>query len=610
MKRKSASCILLLSLFVVLSKYNLAQKVINYGIEGWAVNTKGGRGGEIIRVTNLNSSGPGSLADAIAGNGARIIVFEVGGIIDLEGDTLTISNPYVTIAGQTAPSPGITLINGSLSINSNDVIIQHIRARPGASGHEVGWEPDGISTRSAYNVIIDHCSISWAVDENCSASGPRFSGTTPDTWRLLTSHDVTISNNIISEGLSHATHIKGEHSKGTLIHDNATNIAILRNLYAHNKERNPLFKGGARGVAVNNFIYNPGGSAIRYNLVASEWTGYTWDTGRVTVVGNVMQYGPNTGDIPLLYVNNGPCEVYIDDNIAKDTAGNDVDVYRGDSEKLMDTKPIWNSNIQISPADEVKDNIITYAGARPWDRDEIDTRIINEMLAGNGSIIDLETEVGGYPTHSPTNDDFNQEEWNMDYILPISDNIFISNLNNHDSVHKETNFHVEADANSYEVDINYLELLVNGVSEGRISTPPYHWELSRSSTGDLKLLIIAEDANIYWVASDTVQIHIIDTIATDVKNQKIQVTNVLAASSFPNPFVDLVTINFYLPHPKHVVIVVYNSMGQEVETLVTGYKPQGHHTISWNPKGWSSGVYYYRISTSEEVICGKLTYCK
>ncbi len=93
-------------------------------------------------------------------------------------------------------------------------------------------------------------------------------------WREAASHNITFSNNIIAESLAVATHAKGEHSKGSLIHDNATNILIVGNLYAHNMERNPLFKGGVHGVVVNNLIYNPGWKALHYNLMANEWAGY------------------------------------------------------------------------------------------------------------------------------------------------------------------------------------------------------------------------------------------------------------------------------------------------------------------------------------------------
>ena len=389
--------------------------------EGWAASTPGGRGGKIIRVTNLNTSGSGSFAAAVAASGPRIVVFEVGGVIDLKGTHIRIRDPYLTIAGQTAPSPGITFIDGSIKIsNTHDIVIQHICVRPGASRHSTGWEPDGIALNSAYNVILDHCSVSWAVDENMSASGPRFEGSSPDDWRSNTSHAVTFSNNIIAEGLSYATHQKGEHSKGSLIHDNTSEIAIVKNLYASNVQRNPYFKGGARGVVVNNYIYNPGRKAMHYNLPSSEWQGYSYQTGKMTVIGNVLQYGPNTRNLSLLDVGNGPAEIYLEDNMAKDQSGKSVDVYDGSISKLVNIKPVWIDNLQPIPASDVRDYIVQNAGARPWDRDAIDTRIINEMLRGTGQIIDFETEVGGYPDHQPTYAPFNEEEWDLRTMIQIS----------------------------------------------------------------------------------------------------------------------------------------------------------------------------------------------
>src|SRR5690606_41183651 len=108
---------------------------------------------------------------------------------------------------------------------------------------------------------------------NLSASGPRLRGKTPADWGKATSRRVTFSNNIIAEGLAYATHAKGEHSKGSLIHDHATDILIVGNLYAHNYERNPLFKGGVQGTVINNLIYNPGARATHSNLNAEEWPG-------------------------------------------------------------------------------------------------------------------------------------------------------------------------------------------------------------------------------------------------------------------------------------------------------------------------------------------------
>ena len=135
---------------------------------GWAAATKGGAGGQVIRVTNLDAKGPGSFRAALETKGPRIVVFEVGGVIDLGASTLKIEEPFLTIAGQTAPSPGITLIRGGIDIMAHDVIVQHIRVRPGAAGGtwRKGPDFDSISTVGAYNVVVDHCSLTWGTDEN------------------------------------------------------------------------------------------------------------------------------------------------------------------------------------------------------------------------------------------------------------------------------------------------------------------------------------------------------------------------------------------------------------------------------------------------------------
>ncbi|HEY2627697.1 MAG TPA: hypothetical protein VGI57_01155, partial [Usitatibacter sp.] len=215
------------------------------GAVGWGANTEGGRGGHILRVTNLNPDGPGSFKAALETPGPRIVVFEVGGVIDLHRTVLKIREPYLTVAGQTAPSPGITLIKGGVDIHGHDVIFRHIRVRTGADGQakRSGWEPDALGTVSAHHVIVDHCSLSWALDENMSSSGPRFKGNNIAEWRANTSHDVTFQYNVASEGLADSSHSKGEHSKGSLVHDNVMNILFYRNIWAHNEERSPLFKG-------------------------------------------------------------------------------------------------------------------------------------------------------------------------------------------------------------------------------------------------------------------------------------------------------------------------------------------------------------------------------
>lgn len=404
------------------------------GALGWAAQTPGGRGGRIIRVTTLAGEGPGSLREAIEAEGPRIVVFEVGGVIDLGKKTLKLQNPFITIAGQTAPSPGITLIRGGMDISGHDVIVQHIRIRPGSAGGEwmSGWDEDGISTVAAYNVIIDHCSLTWATDENLSASGPRFTGSTPDEWRAGTSHNITFSNNLIGESLAYSTHSKGEHSKGSLIHDNVTGLLIVGNLYAHNYERNPLFKGGVHGVIANNLIYDPGPRAIHYNLAPEEWLAHPYEVGKMTAVGNVLRAGPSTPVDRLAFLmigGAGDLEYYGRDNIAVDAVGEPMRMfgsYTTTGARIIETRrpPVWWEGLTPIPAREVQVAVLSQVGARPWDRDMRDVLLIAEVAEGRGEIIDHEREVGGYPAvGEPTRKAFNPDDWDLRFMTPLRDDV-------------------------------------------------------------------------------------------------------------------------------------------------------------------------------------------
>ncbi len=392
------------------------------GAVGWAANTPGGRGGAILRVTTLASSGPGSFAEAVRTKGPRIIVFEVGGVIDLGEKTLKISEPFVTIAGQTAPAPGITLIRGGVDIATHDVIVRHIRVRPGSAGRpkRYGNDYDAISTQGgAYNVIVDHCSLTWATDENLSASGPRFAGATPDDWRKGTSHRITFSNNLLAEGLADSVHAKGEHSKGSLIHDNVSDILIVGNLYAHNMERSPLFKGGVRGAIVNNLIYDPGPRAIHYNLIAAEWGAQPYQVGEMAVIGNVLRAGPSTpNDLAMIMIGgSGDLRLHEHDNIAVDRLGRPLPMRGSYTTAPIRVTPFTPGPIPgVKPltARDVQDYVIRNAGARPWDRDPIDARIVANVIEGRGEIIDNEAEVGGYPEVAETRAPFEPNDWNLD----------------------------------------------------------------------------------------------------------------------------------------------------------------------------------------------------
>jgi hypothetical protein len=391
--------------------------------------TEGGKGGRIIRVTTLAKDGPGSLAEALAARGPRVIVFEVGGAIDLARSTLAIREPYITIAGQTAPSPGITLLRGGIDVRTHDVKISHLRVLSGADGQArmSGWEADSLSTVAAHNVVVENSTLMWGVDENMSASGPRFTGQTVEEWRAGTSRNVVFRLNLAAEGLANSSHPKGEHSKGSLIHDNATGIVFDRNVWAHNVERSPLVKGGAQVLMVNNLIYNPQARAVHYNLMDLEWAGHATVTGEITAIGNVLRGGNDTNPgLPFLMLGGvGDLAYYGRDNRAVDRHGNALPMFGRYGEtpaKLIEADaPLADvSGYEIMPTIEVETALLATAGARPWDRGAEEIRVLFFIAEGRGEILDSEDEVGGYPKLAETRAPFREADWNLDTMTPKS----------------------------------------------------------------------------------------------------------------------------------------------------------------------------------------------
>jgi hypothetical protein len=388
--------------------------------------TKGGAGGRIIRVTTLAKDGPGSFKEAIEAKGPRIVVFEVGGIIDFGFSGLEIKEPFLTIAGQTAPSP-ITLLKTGLDVKTHDVIISNLRIMTGAGDkpHFSDWEPDAFGTVAAYNVVVEHCSFLWAIDENMSASGPRFKGNTLAEWRANTSHDIVFRENLAAEGLAFASHAKGEHSKGSLIHDNTTNISFYRNVWAHNVERSPLVKGGSHVLMVNNLIFDPGHKAVHYNLMALEWVGRQYVNGEITAVGNVMRAGFSTdAGLPFLSLGgDGDLAYYGKDNIAVDRWGNpgpQFGRYGVTKAKLIEApKPLTPIDAYtVLPTEQLETSVLETVGARPWDRDPQDIRVLYYVAEGRGEVIDSEKQVGGYPKAAEKRAPFVEAEWDLATMTP------------------------------------------------------------------------------------------------------------------------------------------------------------------------------------------------
>ncbi len=360
--------------------------------------TIGGSEGTVLRVTTLAPDGPGSLRSALEDARPRLVVFEVGGVIDLQGRSLDVRHPFLTVAGQTGPDPGITLIRGSLTVETHDVMIEHIAVRPGDRGAEAHgeWSPDALGTHRGnagpvHHVVFDHCSATWAIDENLSASGPADVDSVADPD--VTSHDITLRHCLIAEGLSHATHPKGEHSKGTLIHDGVRNVVITGCLYAHNRERNPRLKGGTTSIVAGNVMYNWGAACVG---VGKHGNRQTLQPSETVLVGNVAIAGADSHTRLFVKSVDPGGRVFLRDNVA--VAANGTPIAMTDDGVVPMPAPDFPA---VHPWDAAAE-VLRSAGSRPAHRDPTDARIVRSVIDGGGTIIDSQEQVGGYPVRTQT----------------------------------------------------------------------------------------------------------------------------------------------------------------------------------------------------------------
>lgn len=354
------------------------------GAEGFGTDTPAGRGGEILIVDSLAAAGPGSLRAALEASGPRVVVFEVGGVIHLT-EHIRVHEPFVTVAGQTAPSPGITLSGAGLEISTHDVLIQHLRVRPGDAVE--GPKPknrDSISVvgtsdgnTDVFGVVIDHCSLSWAIDEIGSTN---YQGV----------HDVTWSNTLFTEGLWNSLHNEQPHSMGLLIGSHSRRIAVIRNVFAHNHDRNPVVSKDVSALVANNFVYDPGQFAIvMYN-------GRSCCPSLATIENNSVVFGVASDEgMPAVHITT---KVHKDSRVFVTDSG-EIEDQRG---VLVDERPVTVSPLTLVPAAELEPLLLDSAGAWPADRDEVDARVIAEIRAREGGPIDSPSEVGGQPDTGPT----------------------------------------------------------------------------------------------------------------------------------------------------------------------------------------------------------------
>jgi len=413
-KSNKTTAILLLNaallLFIVFS--GKSQQLAFLGAEGFGRFVTGGRGGTVEEVTNLNDSGAGSLRDACSKAGARTIIFRVSGTIMLQS-TLNIKNGDVTIAGQTAPGDGICVAGFQFSINANNVIIRHMRFRLG-NLNVAECECDAFGGRRISDVMIDHCSMSWSIDE---------------TGSFYNITNLTMQWCLLSESLYNSGHKKGNHGYGGI--QGGCGASFHHNLYASHTSRNPRFGGGKYYLDSvkkelvdfrNNVVFNWG-----FN------SGYGGEYGRQNMINNYYKAGPATNanvKNRIVQINRGnetdPGKWYIDGNFVAGfpeiTADNWAGGVQGADAATIGVRmsePFAVAPVTTQTPEDAYISVLKKAGAILPKRDAVDARIINEVKTGSckyggtydpktgvnlsyTGIINSQATVGGWPTLKST----------------------------------------------------------------------------------------------------------------------------------------------------------------------------------------------------------------
>ena len=361
------------------------------GAEGGGMYTFGGRGGKVLTVTNLNDDGPGSFRWACEQGGARIVVFNVSGNIVLK-TPIIVRAPYITIAGQTAPGEGVQISGESFQVDTHDVIVRHMRFRRGNT--HVWYREDSFGGNPVGNIMIDHCSCEWGLDENISFYRHMFDLHDGKPKRKVPTVNVTIQNTISAKALDTWNHAFGSTIGGE-------NSSFMRNLWADNTGRNPSIGWGGVFNFVNNIIYN--------------WVHRTADGGEYSTMSNFINNyykpGPLTPEGPISYrivksesrsnklfdypqygrIYAAGNIVEGNERVTKDNWDGGIQIadkdlpngIPGDVKALMHSdEPFAMPHLTIIPSDQTFDKVLSNVGATLPCRDIVDQRIVEEVRTG------------------------------------------------------------------------------------------------------------------------------------------------------------------------------------------------------------------------------------
>ncbi|MBN1951389.1 MAG: T9SS type A sorting domain-containing protein [Bacteroidales bacterium] len=611
------------------------------GAEGFGGNVTGGRGGVVYEVTNLNNSGAGSLREAVSTPGARTIVFRVSGTIQLESN-LTISSGDITIAGQTAPGGGITLSGYPLKIEASNVIVRYIRSR---LGDYRLIEDDAMNGRHQQGVMLDHCTMSWSVDETAS---------------FYDNADFTMQYCIISESLYHSVHDKGDHGYGGIW--GGQGATFHHNLIAHHTSRNPRFCGSRYTNQPdlelvdfrNNVIFNWG-----YNSV------YGAEGGSYNIVNNYYKRGPATGSNVRSRIiapdaddgtNNQPAGVlgifYVNGNYVNEypavTLNNWAGVHADASymSEIRSDVAFATDSVTTHEAEIALEHVLAQAGVILPKRDSVDVRVINEVITGvptygasygeGRGIIDTPEDVGGWPELesgiAPTDTDHDGMPDNWENANGL-------NANNPDDRNGDTDGDGFTNLEEYLNDIvagytyiirplhltitgygyDYIELAWEDVTDDET-----HFLLERKIGEDgtyTQVAEIAPDETSYSDPISTIDLYTYRLRSCNDKDTSLYTTPVsidllVGLDSriggnpeirvAPNPFHDELSVSLRTEVKEGLTLTLSDITGRTLATLYQGELPAGEHKLAWALGSVPEGIYYLTIETDNNKYLKKL----
>ncbi len=360
--------------------------------EGFGAAAVGGRGGRIFYVTTVEESGPGTLRQCIEATGPRNCVFRVAGTIVLDDAPLVIRNPFITIAGETAPGGGIAIRNSdqqirpSVSIETNDVIIRHIRIRPGPHAVEACCSGAlGLYTKAATNIMLDHISFSWGSDETVDSEDAT---------------NFTLQWALIGEPLLKGGPGKRNRARNALFTQGGT-LTVHHSLFVDGQFRNPQIKmaePGAVADVVNNVLFSP-----RWQYVIT--LGDEWSKINANIVGNYKIAGKKiTSDhlVHILEESGKGFSVYLRDNF--DETYRDDEHQREDAalapkfRRYVVNEPFIAPPVRTTSAERAYLDVLENAGATKPKRDAVDERLVRQVRNRSGKLLESDPEeVGGWP---------------------------------------------------------------------------------------------------------------------------------------------------------------------------------------------------------------------